>query len=233
VTTPTIARILLVITLIALTIRSIQQRPVPMVELRRRLPRCLAGLVLFGVGIPLFVQSHLGTAPWDVLHAGLATLTGLEIGLVINLIGLLVLPLWIPLKERIGLGTVLNALVIGLVVDFAKPRLPTPGALPVQVIFVFAGLFAIAIGSGLYIGSGLGAGPRDGVMMGLRRVGLSVRAGRTVIEFVTVVLGVLLGGRVGFGTIVFLVGIGPLVQVALSRLSLPPLIFDDGIQQRT
>jgi uncharacterized membrane protein YczE len=229
---PSIAKIVLITILCALTIRSLQQRPIPRNELLRRLPRCLGGLVLFGIGIPLFVQSKLGTAPWDVLHAGIAKLTGLQIGLVINLVGLLVLPLWIPLKQRIGLGTVLNTLVIGLVVDVARPRLPAQTALLGQVLFVFGGLFAIAIGSGLYIGSGLGAGPRDGIMMGLRRVGLSVRAGRTVVEFVTVVLGLLLGGRVGFGTVVFLVGIGPLVQIALNRLSLPPLVLTDGIQQR-
>ncbi len=221
---PTIARIVLIVVLGALTVRSLQQRPVPMVELRRRLPRCLLGLALFGVGIPLFVQSTLGTAPWDVLHAGLAKRSGLEIGLIINLVGLVVLPLWIPLKEQIGLGTVLNTLEIGLVVDFVRPRLPAQTTLVGQVAFVFAGLFAIALGSGLYIGSGLGAGPRDGVMMGLRRLGLSVRTGRTLVEFATVVLGLLLGGRVGFGTIVFLIGIGPLVQITLEHLTLPPLV---------
>jgi uncharacterized membrane protein YczE len=219
----TAARIALIVTLTALSFRSLKQRPIPTRELRRRLPRCLLGLACFGVGIAFFVQSELGTPPWDVLHGGLAKLTGLDFGLVINLVGLAVLPLWIPLKERIGLGTVLNTLEIGLVVDFAKPLLPKPEAMPIRLSYVVIGVLIIALGSGLYIGAGLGAGPRDGIMMGLKRLGLSVRLARTIVELTTVIIGFLLGGRVGVGTAVFLVTIGPLVQLSLSRLTLPPL----------
>jgi uncharacterized membrane protein YczE len=219
----TFARIVLIVTLGVLTVRSLRDRPIPLDELRRRLPRCLVGLACFGVGITLFVRSDLGTPPWDVLHGGLADLTGLDFGLIINLVGLAVLPMWIPLKERIGLGTVLNTLEIGLVVDLVKPMIGKQAALPMQLGFVIAGTVIIALGSGLYIGSGLGAGPRDGIMMGLRRLGLSVRAARTLVELTTVALGFLLGGTVGVGTVVFLVAIGPLVQFFLGRLSLPPL----------
>jgi uncharacterized membrane protein YczE len=210
----------------SLTVIQIRRYPVPLPELVRRVPRCLGGLVCFGVGISAFFASDLGVPPWDVFHSGVAAKTGLDVGLVINIVGIALLPLWIPLRERIGLGTVLNALVIGLVVSFTKPKLPfgtTASNYVGRSAYAVAGLVIIAVGSGLYIGSGLGAGPRDGLMMGLSRLGLSVRMARTVIEAVTVTAGWLLGGNPGVGTVLFLVGIGPLVQFFLPRLRLPPL----------
>jgi uncharacterized membrane protein YczE len=197
--------------------------PVPMRELARRVPRCVAGLFCFALGISLFFHSNLGTGPWDVLHGGLAKISGLPVGLVLNIVGLVILPLWIPLKVRIGLGTVLNALLIGVFLDILKPRMHDASAPWLQVVLAVLGVLIIGIGSGLYIGAGLGAGPRDGIMVGLSRLGLSVRAARTLVEAVTLAVGWLLGGKIGFGTIIFLVGIGPIVQVALPRLSLPPL----------
>jgi uncharacterized membrane protein YczE len=223
VSTATFARIALVTILGILSVVSLRQRPVPLAELKRRLPRCVIGLACFGVGIAFFVQSKLGTAPWDVLHEGLSERTGLDFGLIINVVGLLVLPLWIPLKERIGLGTVLNTLEIGIVLDLVRPYAPAPDAMFIRIGYVMIGTLIVAVGSGLYIGSGLGAGPRDGIMMGLRRLGLSVRMARTIIEITTMIIGVLLGGTVGLGTAVFLISIGPLVQFFLARLSLPPL----------
>lgn len=216
----------MLVVLSALTIRSLQQRPIPPRELVRRVPRCVAGLVCFGVGISSFFAGNLGVPPWDVLHSGIARLTGLDVGLVINLVALVLLPLWIPLGERIGLGTVLNALIIGFVVSAVNPHVPfgsTADHLVGRMLYGLAGLVIVAAGSGLYIGSGLGAGPRDGLMMGLSRLGVSVRAARTLIECVTLGAGWLLGGKIGFGTVLFLVGIGPLVQVFLPRLRLPPL----------
>jgi uncharacterized membrane protein YczE len=197
--------------------------PVPMRELAHRVPRCVAGLFCFALGISLFFHSNLGTGPWDVLHGGLAKISGLPVGLVLNIVGLVILPLWIPLKVRIGLGTVLNALLIGVFLDILKPRMHDASAAWLQVVLAVLGVLIIGIGSGLYIGAGLGAGPRDGIMVGLSRLGLSVRAARTLVEAVTLAVGWLLGGKIGFGTIIFLVGIGPIVQVALPRLSLPPL----------
>jgi uncharacterized membrane protein YczE len=219
-----IARIFLVTILGSLTVWSLKNHPIPRSELARRLPRCIVGLACFGFGITLFVKAGLGLGPWDVFHGGLANKLDLPIGLVVNLIGVIILPLWIPLKERVGLGTVLNTLEIGVVLDLTSPLVSPPSNIAVRWIFVLVGLLIIAIGSGLYIGSGLGAGPRDGVMMGLRRFGLSVRVARTLIEVTTMILGFLLGGKLGVATALFMVGIGPLVQIALRYLSLPPLL---------
>jgi uncharacterized membrane protein YczE len=197
--------------------------PVSRRELVRRVPRCVGGLFCFALGIALFFHSQLGTGPWDVLHGGLSKSSGLPVGLIINIVGLVVLPLWIPLKVRIGLGTVLNALLIGLFLDLIKPRMHDASAPWLQVVLAVVGVLIIGVGSGLYIGAGLGAGPRDGIMVGLSRLGLSVRVARTLVEAVTLLVGWFLGGKIGLGTVIFLVGIGPIVHVALPRLSLPPL----------
>ncbi len=217
------ARLALVITLSVLLIRSLRQEPLSAAELRQRLPRCVIGLALFGFGIALLVQSNLGVAPWDVLHQGLAKRFNVEFGLVMNVVGLAVLPLWIPLRQRIGLGTVLNTLEIGLVVDLVRPHLGAPDALLSRWLFMLVGLAVIALGSGMYIGSGLGPGPRDGIMTGLKALGLSVRMGRTLVEITTLGLGFLLGGTAGIGTVVFMFGIGPMVQFVLDRMSLPAI----------
>jgi uncharacterized membrane protein YczE len=187
-----------------------------------RLTRCIAGLAMFGVGISLLIEAHLGAAPWDVFHTGVSELTGISVGTVIVLVGLLLLLLWIPLRQKPGVGTLLNALEIGLVVDLVMPIIPDTGAVVVRVLYLVVGIVVVAIGSGLYIGSGLGAGPRDGLMIGLGRLGLSVRAARTAIEVTVLVVGVLLGGSVGIGTVAFTFGIGPLVQIFLPRFALPP-----------
>ena len=218
-----VARLALIVILGVLTIWSLRRYPIPWAELGRRLPRCLLGLACFGLGIALFIQSDLGNPPWDILHTGLAKRANLPVGLIVNLVGVAVLVLWIPLRERVGLGTVLNTLEIGLAVDLFLRFLPHPTTLWFRWLFAIAGLLVIALGSGFYIGSGLGAGPRDGIMLGLRRFGLSVRMARTLIETVTMGVGYLLGGKIGLGTALFMLGIGPLVQIALKHLSLPPL----------
>lgn len=187
-----------------------------------RLSRCIAGLALFGIGIALILEAHLGAAPWDVFHQGVAAKTGISVGNVIILTGLLLLLLWIPLRQRPGVGTLLNALEIGFSVDLVMPLIPGTDLLVVRFAYLVAGLLVIAIGSGLYIGSGLGPGPRDGLMMGLKERGISVRVARTAIELSVLVLGLLLGGKVGIGTVAFTFGIGPLVQVFLPRFALPP-----------
>ena len=212
--------------LAVITVVQLRREPIPVKELVRRVPLCISGLCCFGVGIALFFKAHLGNAPWDVLHGGLSKRTGLPVGVVINLVGLLVLALWIPLKERIGLGTVLNALIIGVVVDVARNRIHDAHAPWLQLLMTVAGTVTIAVGSGLYIGSRLGAGPRDGLMLGLARSGLSVRAARTVVEVGAFVFGLALGGRVGVGTVVFVVLIGPAVQFLLPRLAMSSLAVD-------
>lgn len=187
-----------------------------------RLGRCVAGLAAFGLGIQLILEAHLGAAPWDVFHQGVAEKLDVSIGLVIVATGLLLLLVWIPLRQRPGIGTILNALEIGFTVDLIAPLVPRPELLAVRLAYVAFGLVAIAIGSALYIGSGLGAGPRDGIMMGLRDRGISVRVARTAIEVVVLLAGLALGGTVGIGTIAFTFGIGPLVQILLPRFLLPP-----------
>lgn len=194
----------------------------PLHDWTNRLTRCLTGLALFGAGIALILEAHLGAAPWDVFHQGVSRHTGISIGNVIVLTGLALLVVWIPLRQRPGVGTLLNAVEIGVMVDLVEPLIPSTDLLAVRVGYLALGLSVIAVGSGLYIGSGLGAGPRDGIMMGLKAKGHSVRVARTMIEVAVLGLGLLLGGTVGVGTVAFTFGIGPLVQVFLPRLSLPP-----------
>jgi uncharacterized membrane protein YczE len=192
----------------------------PRSELWRRLPRLLAGLVLFGVAIALMVQADLGLPPWDVLHQGLSEKTGLPIGTASILVGAVVLLLWIPLRERVGIGTLANTIVVGLVIDLTLAVLPEPGTVAAQVGMLLVGVALFGPGSGLYIGAGLGPGPRDGLMTGLARRGRSVRVVRTVIELSALTVGVVLGGSVGIGTIVFAATVGPNVHFFLHRMTL-------------
>ena len=188
----------------------------------QRLARCIFGLALFGLGISMFVTARLGLAPWDVFHQGVSHHTGIPLGWVIEIVGFLLLLLWIPLRQRPGVGTILNALEIGLVVNLIGNRLPSTDLLVGRLAYVVGAVLVIAIGSGLYIGAGLGTGPRDGIMVGLAARGYSVRTTRTVIEAVVLVAGILLGGKVGIGTVAFMLGIGPLVHVLIPMFDLPP-----------
>lgn len=198
---------------------------VPRRELRRRLPRLLVGLVAFGLGIALLVRSGLGLGPWDVLHQGISDRSGAPIGTVGIAVGVVLLGSFPLLRERIGIGTVANTVVIGVVIDLTMLVLPDAEDLAVQVAFMVGGILAIALGSGAYIGAGLGPGPRDGLMTGLARgTGASVRLVRTGIEVTVLAMGVVLGGTVGVGTVAFALAIGPLVQVFLGWFSLPPLL---------
>lgn len=182
----------------------------------------LAGLVMFGLGIALMVRANLGLAPWDVLHQGLADRTGVAIGTVTILVGVVVLVLWVPLHERPGLGTVLNVVVIGLVVDATLAVVHEPSSMPVRVGLLVIGVYLFGPGSGLYIGAGLGPGPRDGLMTGWARRGHSVRLVRTLIEASVLVLGFALGGTLGIGTVLFAVTVGPNVHWHLDRMTLRP-----------
>ena len=193
-------------------------------RLTHRLIQLYAGLALYGISMALIIRSTLGNMPWDVLHQGLATRMGWSIGAVSILVGALVLLCWIPLRQRPGLGTVSNVVVIGLAVDASLALVPAPSALPLRVGLLVAGVLLNAVATSAYIGVHLGPGPRDGLMTGLvRRTGRSVRLVRTSIEVAVVVTGWLLGGTLGVGTVVYAIAIGPLVQVLLPRLSLSPL----------
>ena len=194
--------------------------PLPNDRLVQRIVRCVVGLALFGFGISCFIAADLGLAPWDIFHQGLERQTGISIGIIIVITGVLILLLWIPLRERMGLGTLLNAIEIGLVVLLVADHLPEPDHLVWRVALMLLGLVAVGLGSGMYIGAGLGSGPRDGLMLGLSKRGISVRIARTAIEMTVLVLGLLLGGTVGVGTVAFTFGIGPLVQFFLPRLRL-------------
>jgi uncharacterized membrane protein YczE len=174
-----------------------------------------------GGGIGLMAEAGLGLGPWDVLHQGLALHTGLSLGSLNIAVGVGVLLLWLPLRQRPGIGTVLNVLVIGLVVDLTLALLPEPEHLAVQVPAMLGGVVLMGVGSGLYIGAGLGPGPRDGLMTGVAARGHSVRSVRTALEVTVLVLGWALGGTVGVGTVVLALAIGPLVQASLEWLGLP------------
>jgi uncharacterized membrane protein YczE len=195
-------------------VRSLDVRPT------RRLVQLYAGLVLYGVSMALLVRSSLGVMPWDVLHQGLARQLGWSLGVVTIVVGALVLLAWIPLRERPGLGTVSNVVVIGLALDAALAVLPEPSSLPVRVALVPAGILLNAVATAAYIGVHLGPGPRDGLMTGLvRRTGRSVRLVRTSIEVTVVALGWLLGGTLGVATVLYALAIGPLVHALLPRLA--------------
>ena len=184
----------------------------------RRLPGLLVGLAIYGFGISVMAEAGLGLGPWEALHQGLGRLTGQPLGTVSILLGIPILALWWPLGERPGIGTLLNVVFIGSATNLGLAVLPSladDGTL-VQLVAMVAGVVIIGIGSGLYLAADLGPGPRDGLMTGVhRRFGLSIRRARTIVEVTVLVIGFLLGGTIGLGTVVFALAIGPLVQVAL------------------
>ncbi|MFC4504619.1 MULTISPECIES: YczE/YyaS/YitT family protein [Streptomyces] len=191
-------------------------------HLTRRLGRLYAGLVLYGASSALLVEAGLGLEPWNVLHQGLAELTGLTIGVVSIVVGAAVLLLWIPLRQRPGLGTVSNVFVVGLAMDGTLALLPEAHSLAVRVPLLLAGVVLNGMATGLYIAAAFGPGPRDGLMTGLhRRTGRSIRLTRTAIEAAVVVTGFALGGTIGVGTLLYAVSIGPLAQLFLRMFAVP------------
>jgi uncharacterized membrane protein YczE len=181
--------------------------------MRGRLVQLYLGLVLYGFSTSLLVLSGLGLAPWDVLHQGLAKHSNLAIGTWSIIIGLFVLLLWIPLRERPGIGTVSNVVFIGGTMDVVLAHLSPPHELALRIVCLVSGVFLNGVATGAYIGAGLGPGPRDGLMTGLARRGHSIRVVRTSLEVSVVVIGWLLGGTVGVGTVMYAVSIGPLAHV--------------------
>lgn len=191
--------------------------PVPVtVSPLRRVPQLLAGLWLYGTSMALQIRATLGLDPWDVLHEGLTKLTGLSFGLITALVGVVVLLCWIPLRQRPGVGTVSNVVVIGLAVDATLAVLPTPTGLLPRILFLTAGIVLNGLAAAVYIGARLGPGPRDGLTTGFcARTGTSLRLVRTVVELTVLAVGWLLGGTIGVGTVLYAVTIGPLTQAFL------------------
>lgn len=186
----------------------------------RRVTQLLLGLFLYGAGCALTVEAGLGVDPWTVFAQGLSVQTGLGVGWVTNLVGFLVLLAWIPLRQRPGIGTVANILLVGTSMQIVLSVVPPLPAVPVaQVAVLAAGIALVAVASGLYIGARFGPGPRDGLMTGLHaRLGLPIWLCRGAVEITVLIAGWMLGGTVGIGTLIFAIAIGPLVHVALPLL---------------
>ncbi|MEU6036623.1 hypothetical protein ABZ801_14545 [Actinomadura sp. NPDC047616] len=197
-----------------------------MALMARRLVQLYAGLALYGLGIALQVASGLGNDPWDVFHQGLSRRFGLSIGAWIIIIGALVMLAWIPLRQRPGIGTVSNALLVGVFADLFLYLLPDPDATAARWAFLVAGIVAGGFATGCYIGAGLGPGPRDGLMTGLAARGHSVRVVRTSIELAVLAVGWLLGGTVGVGTLLYAVTIGPLAHVFIPLMQVREPVKD-------
>jgi uncharacterized membrane protein YczE len=187
---------------------------------RARLTQLYAGLALYGVSAAMLVLAGLGLDPWDVFHQGLSRSFGLGIGTWVIIVSAVVLALWWPLRQRPGLGTLSNALLVGLVMDVVLALVTPPHAPGVRAVLLVAGVLLNAVATGAYIGAGLGAGPRDGLTLGLcARTGLSIRLVRTAIEVTVLVVGWRLGGTLGIGTVAYALAIGPLTHVTIPALT--------------
>jgi uncharacterized membrane protein YczE len=195
-------------------------------ELRRRLPPLVLGLFVLGFAISVSVRARLGVSPWDVLHQGLAHVTGISFGLVVVLVGLVVLLTWIPLRQRLGVGTVLNTLSVGIIANLGLFLIPEQHTMAVRIAMLLASIVMFGVGGGLYIGSGLGPGPRDGLMTAIAARGHRIWVVRTGLECTALVAGYLLGGHVGVGTVLLAFAIGPVTHAGLRRFHLP--VRDDA-----
>lgn len=189
-----------------------------------RLVSLYAGLVGFGASIALMVRARLGLAPWDVLHQAIAQRLGVGLGWVVIAVSGLVLLAWIPLRQRPGLGTVSNAVLVGVMVNVTLAVVPAVSGIAVRVALLGGAILLNGVSTGAYIGAGLGPGPRDGLMTGLARRGHSLRLVRSGIEISVCALGVLLGGPLGIGTLAYALSIGPLVHVLLPAMRRSPLV---------
>jgi uncharacterized membrane protein YczE len=187
-----------------------------------RYVRLAVGLVFFGVGLALVIIGDFGVPPWDILHQGLAEQTWLTIGTAMILVGVVLVIALIALKEPLGIGTVANVLVIGLVVDATIEIGGNPSSAILRALCTFLGPIVVALGSGFYIGARLGPGPRDGLMTALDRRGVAIWKARTLIEGAALACGLVLGGTIGWGTVWFVVSIGPAVQFFLRRFDTQP-----------
>ena len=200
----------------------------------RRIAQLLVGLFFYGISIALMVRAGVGVAPWDVLTQGIAVQTGLPFGIITNIVGVLVLLLWIPIRQKPGIGTVLNVLLVGPSAEVGLAVLPTPDGLTMQIVFFAAGLVLLAVATGLYIGARFGPGPRDGLMTGIhRKYGWKIWIVRTAIEVTVLTIGWLLGGNVGLGTLAFALLIGPMVNITIPRLLVPAAVTEKPLEPVT
>jgi uncharacterized membrane protein YczE len=189
----------------------------------RRVGQLLVGLALYGVSLALVLRAGLGLAPWDVLHQGLAERTGASVGQMVIAISFVVLLLWIPIRERPGIGTLANAVLVGVFVDLTLGVVGDADGWPARVALLLSGVLLNGLATALYIGASLGPGPRDGLMTGLvRRSGRSVRVVRTVLEVSVLALGWTLGGTVGVGTLLYALAIGPIAHALLPMFTIAP-----------
>jgi uncharacterized membrane protein YczE len=191
-----------------------------------RIAALLIGLVLYGVADGFIVQAAVGVGPWDVLSQGISRHTGLLFGVVTNLIGALLLLLWIPLRQRPGIGTLLNVLLVGSAAQVVLWTVPTPGLLVEQIGMFVLGLVLLAVATGIYVGAGYGPGPRDGLMTGITsRYGWPIWLSRSTVELTALALGWLMGGNVGVGTIAFALLVGPLCHLTIPLFArrVPPV----------
>ena len=188
-------------------------------RLPERLLRLMLGLWLYGVAIALMIEGALGASPWDVFHLGVSLHAPMSLGTVIIITTIAVLLAWIPLRQMPGVGTIANTLLLGPFADLNLMLFDTPQTLPLRIAYMLGGVVACAFATALYVGAQLGPGPRDGLMTGLaRRTGWSIRRVRTAIEITVLAVGVILGGTVGVGTVLFALGVGPLTQFFLRYL---------------
>ncbi len=190
-------------------------------DLRRRLPASIIGMAIIGAAIALSLRAELGLAPWDVLHEGLESRTRLPFGPLVMLVGLVVLVAWIPLGQRFGVGTILNVLIVGPSVDLFLALVPEVEHLALRIACLTLSIALFGIGGGLYIGSALGPGPRDGLMTALTAKGFALWKVRTVLELSVLALGFGLGGTIGVGTVVLALALGPVTHLALARFHIP------------
>jgi uncharacterized membrane protein YczE len=192
-----------------------------MLDMSRRLLQLYAGLILYGASLALQIRASLGLDPWDVFHQGLSEKIGLSFGTIVIIIGALVLLAWIPLRQKPGIGTISNVFVVGLAVDATLAILPEVHGLELQLPLLAAGIFLNGVAGAAYIGAGLGPGPRDGLMTGLVRItGKPVAIVRTSLEVSVLAVGIVLGGTVGLGTVLYALSIGPLLQVLLPAFTI-------------
>ena len=185
-----------------------------------RLTQLYTGLLLYGLSASMLLLAGLGVDPWDVFHQGLSRRLGLGVGTWVLIVGAFVLLLWIPLRQRPGFGTVNNAIAVGLIVDAVLATVPPVHGLAARLIVMVAGVVLNGVATGLYIGAGLGPGPRDGLMTGLAARGHSIRVVRTSIELTVLLTGWALGGTVGIGTVVYALAIGPIAHFTIPRLAI-------------
>jgi uncharacterized membrane protein YczE len=200
--------------------------PLPTTRRSRRFVQLIGGLILYGFSDGLLVRANLGLDPWDVLQQGLSRTFGLAIGTWSIIVGACVLLLWIPLRQRPGVGTICNIVLIGLVMNFTISEFPLPRTLLLRFIVLFVAIALNGVATGAYIGAELGPGPRDGLSVGIAARGVSLRLIRTIIELTVLICGWLLGGTVGLGTVFYALLIGPITHVTIPRFQLSARVND-------